>query len=206
VVHVEHGTYYDSNGLLQSSSTHVDCDTRCQNPTWNGTIPDFSKYMTDGGKLVETAIRKDTILVPAGGYVIVAVPLNNPGYWLLHCHSEPHLFKGMAVVLQEYPENQHPKPPYGINKVGHFIGGQDQQAPVVETNRWKIGAIVVLILVGIALVVIVVQGVVIARIKSSVWSRCSVLHKHVRESVVKYSVFNEQSESNSEELDDNIHS
>ena len=159
IVHVEHGTY-DSNGLLQSSSTHIDCDTKYtyQNPTWNGTITDFSKYMSDRGKLIATAIRKDTILVPAGGYVVVAVPHNNPGYWLLHCHSEPHLFKGMAVVLQEYPENQHPKPPYGINKVSHFIGGQDQQA--LERNQWKIGAIVARIL---ALVVISVQGIVIAR-------------------------------------------
>ena len=201
VVHVEHGTY-DSNGLLQSSSTHIDCDTRCQNPTWNGTIPDFSKYMSDGGKLIETAIRKDTILVPAGGYVVVAVPLNNPGYWLLHCHSEPHLFKGMAVVLQEYPENQHPKPPYGINKVGHFIGGEDQQAP--ESNQWKTGAIAALILVAIALVVIIVQGIVIARTKSSVLCRCSGLHKHVKDSMIEYSVFNEETENSSEEVDDNM--
>ena len=202
VVHVEHGTY-DSNGLLQSSSTHIDCDARCLNPTWNGTIPDFSKYMTDGGKLIKTSVRKDTILVPAGGYVVVAVPLNNPGYWLLHCHSEPHLFKGMAVILQEYPENQHPKPPYGINKVGHFFGaGQEQQAP--ENNWWKIGAIVALILVVIAVIIIIVQGVVIARTKSTVWCRCSVLQKHVRDSVVKYSVFNEQTESSSEEVDDNM--
>ena len=206
VVHMEYGTY-DSNGLLRSSSTHIDCDTRCLNPTWNGSIPDFSKYMTDDGKLIETAIRKDTVLVPAGGYVVVAVPLNNPGYWLLHCHSEPHLVKGMAVILQEYPENQHPKPPYGINKVGHFFGGQEQQAP--ERNQWKFGAIVALILVVMALVVVIVQGVVIARIKfSNTTVRCSVLHKHVRDSVVKYSVFNEQTESGSEEVDDvdSVHS
>ena len=198
VVHVEHGTY-NSNGLLQSSSTHIDCDTRCLNPTWNGTTPDFSKYMTDGGKLIKTAIRKDTVLVPAGGYVVVAVPLNNPGYWLLHCHSEPHLFKGMAVILQEYAENQHPKPPYGINKVGHFFGEQEQQAS--GSTKWKTGAIIALIVVAVALVVIVAQGIVIARAKSSnttVW--CSVLRRSVRDSVVKYSVFNEQ--SGSEETDD----
>jgi hypothetical protein len=96
------------------------------------------------------------------------------------------------------------KPPCGINKVGHFIGGQDQQAP--ETNRWKIGAIVLLILVAISLVAIIVQGVMIARTKPSVHvlCRCSVLRKYVRESVVKYNVFNEQTESNSEEVDDKI--
>ena len=38
-------------------------------------------YMTWGGKLIETAIRKDTIIVPAGSYEVVAVELNNPGYW-----------------------------------------------------------------------------------------------------------------------------
>ena len=199
VVHVEHGIY-DSSGLLQSRSDHIDCDatTRCLNPRWNRTVPDFSKYMTDGGKLNETVIRKDTILVPAGGYVVVAVPLNNPGYWLVHCHSEPHLFKGMAVIIQEYPENQHPTPPYGINKVGHFLG--EQKRPASGSSRWKIVAIVALSLAAIALVVIVAQGIVIVRTKSSnVAVCCGVLRKSESNARAKYSVFNE---SSSEEMND----
>ena len=200
VVHVGYGAY-NSNGLLQAGSAHIFCDApRCLNPTWNGTVPHFGKYMTDEGKLIETAVRKDSVLVPAGGYVVVAVPLNNPGYWLLHCHSEPHLFKGMAVILQEYPEKEHPRPPDGINKVGHFFGEQKRQASVV--NVWKICALLALSLVAVALPVILVQSVTIARLTkcSKVTARRSILRKRDN-TTVKYSVFSEHSCSDETDLE-----
>ena len=34
----------------------------------NGTAPDFSKYLINGS----LAIHKDTVIVPAGGYVVIA--------------------------------------------------------------------------------------------------------------------------------------
>ena len=46
-----------------------------------------------------TTIRKDTIIVPAGGYVRVQFIANNPGYWFLHCHLEPHQVEGMSVLI-----------------------------------------------------------------------------------------------------------
>ena len=192
VVHVGYGEY--DNGLLQSSSKHINCTSRCLDPKWNGSVPDFSKYLSSSsGKLRETAIRKDTIIVPAGGYVVVAVPLNNPGYWLLHCHSEPHLFKGMAVILQEYSEDQHPPPPYGINKIGHFFGTEERPQFLSEThgNGWMVGAIVALLLTTLALVVIIGQSVVIVKMKSANNSDMCFRHRHKNGG--KYSVFNEQS-------------
>ena len=194
VVHVEYGSY--ENGILQSSSEHISCGIRCLDPKWNGTAPDFSKYMTSSGKLNETAILKDTVIVPAGGYVVVAVQLSNPGYWFLHCHAEPHLFKGMAVVLQEYSEDQHPLPPYGINKVGHFLGTQERPSEN-NCNRWMIGCIAASMLAAVALIVVIAQSIVITRIKSASASVCCSLQ---RKNSTVYNVFNDQ--CTSEEMSD----
>ena len=201
VVHIGHGRY--ENGVLTSLSEHIDCgDSRCTNPKWNGSVPDFSKYISDSGKLMNTAIRKDTIVVPAGGYVVIAVPLNNPGYWLLHCHTEPHLFKGMGVVIQEYPEDQHPPPPYGINKIGHFWGEEEQKPAATSEgrDRWMEVAIAALLLAAVALVIVVVQNVISRRGKNSNLGVCCSL-KRRKNIVARYSVFNEQSLSDHEEID-----
>ena len=45
-------------------------------------------------------VMKDTIQVPKNGYVILRTKLDNPGFWLFHCHTEFHLDLGMALILQ----------------------------------------------------------------------------------------------------------
>jgi hypothetical protein len=30
--------------------------------------------------------RRDTSVLPAGGYLVLAFPADNPGVWLMHCH------------------------------------------------------------------------------------------------------------------------
>ena len=74
----------------------------------------------DGGQIRNTAILKDTVIVPACGYVVIAFQADNPGYWFLHCHIEVHQLEGMGVMIEEYPSDQHPKPPTEINNQGHF--------------------------------------------------------------------------------------
>ena len=44
--------------------------------------------------------EKDTIQVPTNGYVILRIPTNNAGTWLMHCHINWHFQKGMAMVIQ----------------------------------------------------------------------------------------------------------
>ena len=60
------------------------------------------------------------MIVPAGGYVVIAFQADNPGYWFLHCHIEVHQLEGMGVMIEEYPSDQHPKPPSEIYNQGHF--------------------------------------------------------------------------------------
>lgn len=48
-----------------------------------------------------TTVRKDVIIVPAGGYVVVDIKVQNPGWWFLHCHIDHHLLEGMGIVVAE---------------------------------------------------------------------------------------------------------
>ena len=93
-------------------------DDKCLNPKWGrGREP---SAVTEAAKNITAHILKDTVIVPAGGYVAFSFNADNPGYWLLHCHIEVHQLEGMAVVIEEYPSGQHRVPPAGINRVGNF--------------------------------------------------------------------------------------
>ena len=75
--------------------------------------------MASTEKLIDTAVRKDTVVVPAGGYVVIAFIADSPGYWFMHCLIEVHQLEGMAVILQEYDESEHNYNfPPDINKPG----------------------------------------------------------------------------------------
>lgn len=85
------------------NSTAFNPDIRCLNepctratwadPSWiNGNIP--------GVNLVNPPL-KDTVNVPANGYVIIRFMADNPGYWFMHCHLQHHQFEGMNLVMQE---------------------------------------------------------------------------------------------------------
>lgn len=55
------------------------------------------------GKLrrnLRNPIKKDTVMVPDGGYTIIRFHAKNPGFWLFHCHVDFHLALGMSTVIQ----------------------------------------------------------------------------------------------------------
>ena len=119
VLHIEHGVY-NSSGQLIDNTDHVVCNNAmCRAPTWNtDALPLIAEIFR--GLSTPSSILKDTVIVPAGGYVVIAFRANNPGYWFLHCHIESHQLEGMGVIIREYAESQHNPPPDGINKVGDF--------------------------------------------------------------------------------------
>ena len=84
-------------------------------PTSNGTTP----TPTASGKIDPYTPRKDTILVPEGGYAIVDVVANNPGIWFMHCHIENHQAEGMEVIINEAMPNQNPSP-LEMRQYGNF--------------------------------------------------------------------------------------
>merc|ERR1719384_138624 len=56
-------------------------------------------------------IRKDTVIIPPGGYVVLRFRTDNPGWWHLHCHMAHHLMSGMGMFINEAPELQSSFPP-----------------------------------------------------------------------------------------------
>lgn len=50
---------------------------------------------------LETAnpTRRDTFMMRAGGYAILAFFTDNPGVWLLHCHIAWHASEGLSTSL-----------------------------------------------------------------------------------------------------------
>jgi len=44
-------------------------------------------------------MRRDTFMMPAGGYTILAFYTDNPGVWLLHCHIAWHASEGLSTAL-----------------------------------------------------------------------------------------------------------
>ena len=125
VAHIGYPDYNDTNYFITTHSSDIkcgdetqcvkeDCDPeRCTKPSWN---PDSKPSLS----VNESTVRKDTIMVPAGGYVVINFLSNNPGHWFLHCHIEVHQLEGMALIINEALEDQA-APPAGISTCGDFV-------------------------------------------------------------------------------------
>ncbi|KAI1653266.1 putative multicopper oxidase [Daldinia decipiens] len=45
--------------------------------------------------------RRDTAILPASGYIVLAFETDNPGVWLMHCHIGWHTSQGFALQFVE---------------------------------------------------------------------------------------------------------
>ncbi len=70
--------------------------------------------------LDDSAILKDTVTVPDGGYTIVRIHATNPGFWLLHCHIDWHMEIGMSLIVQVGEPSEMQKVPRDFPKCGHW--------------------------------------------------------------------------------------
>ncbi|KAF2396900.1 hypothetical protein EJ06DRAFT_177362 [Trichodelitschia bisporula] len=50
---------------------------------------------------LENPPRRDTVLLPANGYIVLAFEVGNPGVWLMHCHIGWHSAMGLALQFLE---------------------------------------------------------------------------------------------------------
>ena len=178
VVHIGHGNTTD--GVLTDNAEEVVCDQDdflCQRPDWReGSQPDFLRqYANDGMTFRRNTIRKDTVIVPAGGYVVIAFRANNPGYWFLHCHIESHQLEGMAVLIQEYPDSEHNPPPDGINDCTNFYWTFEEFKQTITgtaapTTPFPIGSPGVISLLALFVVSVLVN--IVSMTTLSVWLCC----------------------------------
>lgn len=47
--------------------------------------------------------RRDTFVLPPGGYYVIRFIADNPGVWLFHCHIDWHMMQGLAMQFVEDP-------------------------------------------------------------------------------------------------------
>jgi hypothetical protein len=45
--------------------------------------------------------RRDVVLLPRNGFVVIAFKADNPGIWLMHCHIARHASEGLAMQVLE---------------------------------------------------------------------------------------------------------
>lgn len=123
VAAVGYGRYDPSTGFVVTTNPNLSCrkdesdsasfsEERCTTLHWRkGHKPSI--------RVNPYTLRKDTVIVPKGGYVVIEFLSNNPGFWFLHCHIEPHMMEGMDMVLDIAEEWQNPAPP-GMTTCGDF--------------------------------------------------------------------------------------
>ncbi|CAH1790455.1 unnamed protein product [Owenia fusiformis] len=126
VLKMGYADYNSTTGKLIRDNTEVNClgdeDLNfCNDATWRNTSWINSDNIP-GLNLVNPP-RKDTIIVPTGGYVVVRIKANNPGAWFMHCHIELHNLDGMAMFFDEAPD-KHPPSPKDFPKCGDFSYNQ----------------------------------------------------------------------------------
>lgn len=51
--------------------------------------------------------RRDVVLLPTGGFVVIAFKADNPGSWLMHCHIARHASEGLALQILERQSDAH---------------------------------------------------------------------------------------------------
>ena len=162
---------YLANGKADMPTKDIMCSSQMSyqcnaNVSWtNGTRPETP--------LAETLPQKDTVVVPYGGYVIIRFPRNNWGWWMLHCHIEPHLLGGMAMLVNATSAPNDQPIPQGFPQCGNYkvassnsggmVDAQEQKILQLETevNSFRIATIALGVICGILLLALVIFVVIL---------------------------------------------
>ena len=123
VVATGYGEYNDTTGFLVRTTNDITCRADENDlDRLDEQVCTTVRWRSNNEPSIEIDAftpRKDTVIVPGGGYVVIQFISDNPGYWYLHCHIEPHLIEGMAMVLNIANEQQN-RPPTGLSTCGDF--------------------------------------------------------------------------------------
>ncbi|XP_062597128.1 uncharacterized protein LOC134258593 isoform X2 [Saccostrea cucullata] len=129
VLKMGYGNYNTSTGEFVSQNADIDCqggttqdESFCNNATWSD--PSWRHGNILGLNLVDPP-RKDTVIVPSGGYAVVRIKAGNPGLWIMHCHIQLHSADGMTLLLNDSFPNLPPVP-NGFPTCGNFKGSRTE--------------------------------------------------------------------------------
>ncbi|KAI4672930.1 uncharacterized protein J4E78_001433 [Alternaria triticimaculans] len=81
------------------------------------------EYTDDVALKLDNPPRRDTAMLPASGYLVIAFETDNPGAWLMHCHIGWHTSEGFAMQFVE----QYDK----------IAGITDKDALESQCDSWK---------------------------------------------------------------------
>ena len=114
VVDIGYPQYNETTGEYQSANNDITCKMKTEKTDecsqfitmQDNNDMDIQKVTwknNSGSSYDETILyaRKDTVIVPYGGYTIIRFVVDNPGWWFFHCHIEVHQLEGMAAVVKE---------------------------------------------------------------------------------------------------------
>uniref|UniRef100_A0A8W8NX73 Uncharacterized protein n=1 Tax=Magallana gigas TaxID=29159 RepID=A0A8W8NX73_MAGGI len=147
------------NNDIQCSPTLANNKSQCNNATWRNAT--WNDYRSIPNINVEDPVRKDTIVVPYGGYSIIRIWATNPGVWFMHCHIDQHMIEGMALMLNESFENIGDLP-IGLQTCHNFKNQpsapksffQASEENISEMSSATIGLIVTSVILFLALVIL----------------------------------------------------
>jgi hypothetical protein len=74
--------------------------------------------------------RRDVVLLPNNGYVVIAFKTDNPGTWLVHCHIAIHAALGLAVQIMERRQSAAALWPPGSPAINAVTDG------CLNWNKW----------------------------------------------------------------------
>ncbi|XP_026280853.2 uncharacterized protein LOC113208177 isoform X2 [Frankliniella occidentalis] len=136
IVLVDQGVRYDANHPfhLHGHAFRVVALERLGNST---TVSEVQRLDAEGliAKNLVDPPTKDTVTVPDGGYTVLRVHADNPGYWLFHCHIEFHVELGMALVVKVGEHEDMPPVPRGFPQCGDWGSNSWMGDSGVDTNE-----------------------------------------------------------------------
>lgn len=119
----------------------INPNMKCLNPSC--TVHEWNETALELGRMSSSHhVSKNTLLIPAQGYVVARFRANNPGHWPLHCHNMMHNLEGMAIFLN-VKDTKYNKPysiiPSGLPSCkGHDMKETDSYPweiePKIETS------------------------------------------------------------------------
>ena len=169
VMDVGYPTYFP-DGTLNMSNSAIDCSydngTCNVGAKWTNGVPPNSSC-----EATETCPLKDTVIVPIGGYVRIRFPRNNWGWWIMHCHIEPHLINGMAMVVNETSASVPSHVPEGFPTCSNFDFSSEQPTPPTHGSLSNLAvativlAVLLFVLFALLIITVIVLIILVARIK-----------------------------------------
>ncbi|XP_061167179.1 uncharacterized protein LOC133176019 [Saccostrea echinata] len=135
VLKIGYPPYDFKTGNATARNPDITCfDELCTKATW--TDPSWNTEKIPGLNLVNPPIR-DTVVVPANGYVIIRLKADNPGFWFMHCHFGHHQTQGMNLIMQEGNIADMPKLPPNFPTCNNFLVNPEQWLMALKREEAK---------------------------------------------------------------------